>query len=54
MPIVVAEISQYITKKYDLEYIEISNSAPLPDEISNHQTNEEIKNHEIAKLEMER
>ncbi len=54
MPIVVAEISQYITKKYDLEYIEspesvtsYNESNQIPIEITN-------KNHEMAKLEREK
>ena len=54
MPIVVAEISQYITKKYDLEYMErpelVVNHSDI-NQISSEITN---KNNEIVKLEIEK
>lgn len=54
MPIVVAEISQYITKKYDLEYME------RPELVESHNEKNQIfseiknENNEIAKLEIEK
>ena len=47
MPIVVAEIAQYITKKYDLEYTEISKSNTLSYESNSDQRNAEILQYEI-------